>query len=118
MNIYYTNPFYDKLPNEIQNHICSFLPPHPIKKIIQKLYYKVGLYGYRCGNWQLLINYLKQNKCNICVECKEIIIILKTEHKKNKCESCLKWEYILNPANKEKVILEGRRETARIYSYI
>jgi hypothetical protein len=36
MNIYYTNPFFDKLPNEIQNHICSFLPPHPIKDMIKK----------------------------------------------------------------------------------
>jgi hypothetical protein len=36
MNIYYTNPFFEKLPNEIQNHICSFLPPHPLKNMIKK----------------------------------------------------------------------------------
>jgi hypothetical protein len=30
MNVYYTNPFYMLLPNEIQNLICSFLPKHPI----------------------------------------------------------------------------------------
>jgi hypothetical protein len=30
MNIYYTFDNYNKLPNEIQNHIISFLPKHPL----------------------------------------------------------------------------------------
>ena len=29
MNIHYTNPQFKNLPNELQNHICSYLPKHP-----------------------------------------------------------------------------------------
>jgi hypothetical protein len=34
MNIYYTFDNYNKLPNEIQNHIISFLPQHHIINLI------------------------------------------------------------------------------------
>jgi hypothetical protein len=36
MNIYYENPRFAKLPNELQNKICSYLPPHPIVKEIKE----------------------------------------------------------------------------------
>lgn len=32
MNIYYTYPQFNKLPNELKNHICSYLCKHPIVK--------------------------------------------------------------------------------------
>jgi hypothetical protein len=36
MNIYYANPQFIKLANELQNKICSYLPPHPIVKEIKR----------------------------------------------------------------------------------
>jgi len=35
MNIYYTEPSFIKLPNELQNNIFSFLPRHPIEKLLR-----------------------------------------------------------------------------------
>lgn len=34
MNIYYANLQFIKLPTELQNHVCSYLPPHPIHIIL------------------------------------------------------------------------------------
>jgi hypothetical protein len=45
MNVYYTNPFFDKLPNELKNHICSFLTTHPLKTIINEIGENVNYYG-------------------------------------------------------------------------
>jgi hypothetical protein len=44
MNIYYTNPQFIKLPIELQNHICSYLPPHPITKESLYDYYIPSMY--------------------------------------------------------------------------
>ena len=43
MNVYYTNPQLSKLPYELQNEILSYLPPHPIKCILDKCIYKFNL---------------------------------------------------------------------------
>ena len=41
MNVYYTNAQFSKLPYELQNEILSYLPPHPIKCILDEclIYY-------------------------------------------------------------------------------
>jgi hypothetical protein len=44
MNIYYTNPQFIKLPNELQNKICSYLPPHPITNESLCDYYIPSMY--------------------------------------------------------------------------
>jgi hypothetical protein len=54
MNIYYTNPQFIKLPNELQNHICSYLPPHPITK--------ESLYDYYIPSMYKLERFIIKNK--------------------------------------------------------
>jgi hypothetical protein len=54
MNIYYTNPQFIKLPVELQNHICSYLPPHPITK--------ESLYDYYIPSMYKLERFIIKNK--------------------------------------------------------
>jgi uncharacterized protein Usg len=35
MNVFYKNPDFARMPNEIQNYIFRFLPQHPIIKILK-----------------------------------------------------------------------------------
>jgi hypothetical protein len=37
MNVFYTFPRFAYLPIELQNIICSYLPPHPIKIIMDEV---------------------------------------------------------------------------------
>ena len=41
MNIHYTNPQFKNLPNELQNHICSYLPQHPLAKSEEEMEFKL-----------------------------------------------------------------------------
>lgn len=36
MNIYYTNPYFTKLPYELKNHIYSYMPEHPVIKCMSE----------------------------------------------------------------------------------
>ena len=43
MNVYYTYPQFSRLPYELQNEILAYLPPHPVKCILDEC---VNEYNY------------------------------------------------------------------------
>jgi hypothetical protein len=53
MNIYYENPqFYDNLPDELKNHICSFLPLRPFIEELKKCFILLELFQVSmCELW-------------------------------------------------------------------
>jgi hypothetical protein len=88
MNIYYENPQFIKLPVELQNHICSYLPPHPIIKEIKeynKNYYEDNFNGY--VSFQYHIKMIYYDNCSMCDDvwegCSYIHLANMVLHRKN-----------------------------------
>lgn len=84
MNIYYLNPQFEKLPYELQNHICSFLPPHPIKNMITKCCFCDKVKDCHKMKWKSFL-------CKECVNAVGYCVLKGVEMKCNcnKCENIL-----------------------------